>query len=106
MKAYALGHGHSAIDQRPAHAGGPGGKFWEHQRPQPGRERFEEEIRERHGDRADALLDLSIGAQINLSIFPNLLLIGNQIQVIEPLAVDRTQLTWHATTIGGASRTR
>lgn len=100
MKAYALGNGHSVLDQRPAHAGGPGA-FWEDQRPQPGRERFEEEIRERHGSRAKELLDLSIGAQINLSIFPNLLLIGNQIQVVEPLAVDRTQLTWHATTIGG-----
>jgi hypothetical protein len=42
-----------------------------------------------------------VGAQINLNIFPNLLIIGNQVQVVEPLAVDRTELTWHATTIGG-----
>ena len=34
---------------------------------------------------------------MNFTIFPNLLLIGNQIQVLEPLAVDRTLLTWHAT---------
>ncbi|MEH1017713.1 aromatic ring-hydroxylating dioxygenase subunit alpha [Micromonospora sp. CPCC 206060] len=100
MKTYSLGHGHSVIDQRPAYEGPPG-SFWRNQRPQPGRERFEELIRSQYADRADALLDLCVGAQINLSIFPNLLIIGNQIQVIEPLGVDRTQLTWHATTVRG-----
>ena len=99
MKVYSLGNGHSVIDQRPVYDGP--GSFWNNQRPQPGRERFEESVRAEHGDDADRLLDLAIGAQINLSIFPNLLLIGNQIQVVEPMAVDRTQLTWHATTIGG-----
>ncbi|UTT51088.1 MULTISPECIES: aromatic ring-hydroxylating dioxygenase subunit alpha [Rhodococcus] len=99
MKVYSLGNGHSVIDQRPVYEGP--GSFWNNQRPQPGREKFEESIRAQHGDDADRLLDLAIGAQINLSIFPNLLLIGNQIQVVEPMAVDRTQLTWHATTIGG-----
>lgn len=100
MVSYSLGNGHSVIDQRPAHGDEPG-SFWANQRPQPGRESFEEKIRAAHGDDADRLLDLAIGAQINLSIFPNLLIIGNQVQVIEPLAVDRTQLTWHATRIGG-----
>ena len=99
MKSYALGHGHSVIDQRPAYDGP--GSFWANQRPQPGREKFEELIRSRYPEDADRLLDLCVGSQINLSIFPNLLIIGNQIQVIEPLEVDRTQLTWHATTIGG-----
>lgn len=100
MLAYSLGNGHSVIDQRAAHGDAPG-NFWANQRPQPGRERFEEQIRAEHGEDAERLLDLAIGAQINLSIFPNLLIIGNQIQVIEPLGVDRTQLTWHATQIGG-----
>jgi signal transduction histidine kinase len=36
---------------------------------------------------------------MNLNIFPNLLIIGNQVQVIEPLAVDSTQLTWWSTTL-------
>ena len=44
-------------------------------------------------------MDLAIGAQMNLSIFPNLLIIGNQIQVIEPIAVDKTQITFYATTV-------
>ena len=38
---------------------------------------------------------------MNFSIFPNLLLIGNQIQVIEPVTVDRTVLTWYATSADG-----
>ncbi len=99
MRTYMLGNGHSVIDQRPNYDGP--GSFWANQRPQPGREQFEEHIRATHGDDAERLLDLAIGSQINLSIFPNLLVIGNQIQVIEPLGVDRTQLTWQATTIGG-----
>jgi phenylpropionate dioxygenase-like ring-hydroxylating dioxygenase large terminal subunit len=99
MRTSMLGNGHSVIDQRPNYDGP--GSFWANQRPQPGRERFEEQVRANHGDDADRLLDLAIGSQINLNIFPNLLVIGNQIQVIEPLGVDRTQLTWHATTIGG-----
>lgn len=99
MRTYMLGNGHSVIDQRPNYDGP--GSFWANQRPQPGRERFEEKIRAEHGEDADRLLDLAIGSQINLSIFPNLLIIGNQVQVVEPLGVDRTQLTWHATTVGG-----
>lgn len=94
-----LGNGHTFGDQRPAYE--RVGAFWRQQRPQPGREAYEEEVRGRFGERADELLDLVCGAQMNLNIFPNLLLIGNQIQVIEPIAVDRTQLTWHWTTIGG-----
>jgi phenylpropionate dioxygenase-like ring-hydroxylating dioxygenase large terminal subunit len=90
-----LGNGHLLLDQRPAYPGP--GSFWERQRPAPGREHVEERIRRDHGDDATRLLDLSVGAQMNFSIFPNLLLIGNQIQVIEPLTVDRTQLTWYAT---------
>ena len=99
MKVYSLGNGHSVIDQRP-NFDGPG-SIWTNQRPQPGREKFEELIRSKYPEDADRLLDVSAGAQINLSIFPNLLLIGNQIQVIEPLGVERTQLTWNATSIGG-----
>jgi phenylpropionate dioxygenase-like ring-hydroxylating dioxygenase large terminal subunit len=99
MRTYMLGNGHSVIDQRPNYDGP--GSFWANQRPQPGREKLEEHIRAEYGADTDRLLDLCVGSQINLSIFPNLLVIGNQIQVVEPLAVDSTQLTWHATSIGG-----
>lgn len=100
MYCQYLGNGHTFIDQRPSYPEKPG-SFWEQQRPQPGREAVEAEIREHEGDRAEEILDLAIGSQMNLNIFPNLLIIGNQIQVIEPRAVDATQLTWYATTIEG-----
>lgn len=99
MRLYTLGNGHSVIDQRPNYPNA--GDIWRNQRPQPGRERFEEQIRANHPVDADRLLDLCAGSQINLNIFPNLLVIGNQVQVVEPYAVDRTQLVWWATTIGG-----
>jgi phenylpropionate dioxygenase-like ring-hydroxylating dioxygenase large terminal subunit len=99
MYSQYLGNGHSFIDQRPSY-GGPG-SFWDQQRPQPGREVLERSIRARYGTDADRLLDLAIGSQMNINIFPNLLILGNQIQVVEPIAVDRTQLTWHATTVDG-----
>ncbi len=76
MRTYMLGNGHSVLDQRPNYDGP--GSFWANQRPQPGRERFEEQIRANHGDDADRLLDLAVGSQLNLNIFPNLLVIGNQ----------------------------
>ena len=64
-----------------------------------GREAYEEIIKEKYKDKAEQYLDWAVGAQMNLSIFPNLLIIGNQIQVIEPISVDKTRLTWYATTI-------
>lgn len=98
MYCQYLGNGHTFVDQRPTYPDKPGA-YWEQQRPQPGREALEAQIRDREGERADELLDLAIGSQMNLNIFPNLLIIGNQIQVIEPRAADATQLTWYATTI-------
>jgi hypothetical protein len=41
------------------------------------------------------------GAGLNLNIFPNLLIIGNHLQIIEPLSVDSTALSWYGTTIEG-----
>ncbi len=105
MTVQDLGNGHTLLDQRPAYCA-PGttsperGSFWAQQRVGPGRERLEAAIREKYDD-ADVLLDLTVGSQMNLNIFPNLLIIGNQVQVIEPLAVDKTQLTWWSTTLTG-----
>jgi phenylpropionate dioxygenase-like ring-hydroxylating dioxygenase large terminal subunit len=97
MYARYLGNGHSFLDQRPMYPAA--GDYWEQQRPQPGREVLEAHVRERYGEaEATRLLDLVVGAQMNLSIFPNLLIIGNQIQSMEPVAVDRTILTWQSTT--------
>lgn len=98
MYCQYLGNGHTFVDQRPNYPDKPGA-YWDQQRLQPGREFAEAQIRSTEGERADSLLDLAVGAQMNLNIFPNLLIIGNQIQVLEPQSVDATQLTWFATTL-------
>ena len=99
MYSQALGNGHTFIDQRPEmHAD----SAWKRQRPQPGRETYEAQLRQRLGDEeANRLLEVAVGSGMNLNVFPNLLIIGNQIQVVEPIAVDRVQVTWYATTLSG-----
>jgi phenylpropionate dioxygenase-like ring-hydroxylating dioxygenase large terminal subunit len=100
MYVQYLGNGHLFLDQRPSYPERQGA-YWQNQRPQPGREAYEAKVREQWGEKADYLLDLAIGSQMNLTIFPNLLIVGNQINVVEPLSVDRTQQTSYATTIEG-----
>ena len=98
MYQQGLGNGHTFCDQRPA----MGSSMWQQDRPIPGAEAYEAQLRERFGDKeAERLLEYAVGWGMNLNIFPNLLIIGNQIQVIEPIAVDRTQLTWYSTTTAG-----
>ena len=65
----------------------------------PGETRYEQAIRAKLGAKADTALDVVMGSGMNLNIFPNLLIIGNQIQVIEPQRVDLTHLTWYATAL-------
>lgn len=90
-----LGHGHNVQDQRPAMSGG----YWDWIRPMPGMEITEATLVERYGaEQAGDLLNMGPGAGLNLNIFPNLLIIGNHLQVVDPMAVDRTRLTWFGTT--------
>ena len=105
MPVYAFPNGHTFTDQRPNYDKIGSGSYWNQQRPQPGREAYENRIRDREGDKADYYLDVTIGSQMNLNIFPNLLIIGNQIQVLEPITVDQTQLTWYATSVGDLDET-
>lgn len=97
MKVYSLGNGHSVIDQRPEMYKN---SAWNQQRPQPGRESFERNVQNHHSE-PDKVLDMAVGAGMNLNIFPNLLLIGNQIQVIDPISVNKTVLHWYATLLDG-----
>ena len=93
-----LGNGHTVLDQRPGMREG----YWKWIRPFPGMEAFEAVLRERYGDaEAERFLDMGPGAGLNLNIFPNLLVIGNHLQVIEPLTVDSTALSWYGTTLEG-----
>jgi phenylpropionate dioxygenase-like ring-hydroxylating dioxygenase large terminal subunit len=95
-----LGNGHTLLDQRPSmHAQ----SAWERQHVMPGRETLWQQLNRQHGEeRALAMLDASTGSGLNLNIFPNLLIIGNQIQVLEPISVNRTVVHWFSTTLEGA----
>lgn len=99
MYSKDLGNGHTFLDQRPEmHKL----SAWKRQHVMPGYEAMEADLIARFGeDRAIKMLDASTGSGMNLNIFPNLLIIGNQIQMPEPLAVNRTQLTWFSTTLDG-----
>ena len=95
-----LGNGHTLLDQRPAmHAQ----SAWERQHVLPGREILWDQLNQQHGpERALEMLDTSTGSGLNLNIFPNLLIIGNQIQIVEPVAHDQTVVHWFSTTLDGA----
>ncbi len=86
MVSQTLDHGHCVVDQRPGIPGGP----WSTMRQLPTREELEGSLRAQH---LPELLDLATGNMVNLSLFPNLILVGNQLMVVEPLAVDRTRIT-------------
>ena len=92
-------NGHTLLHHRP----GMGPSIWRQARPMPGKEFYEKKIEKKLGKAEGAnALEMAPGYGVNLNIFPNLLLLANQIQVVEPLAVDRTALTWHATRLKGA----
>ena len=95
-----LGNGHTMLDQRPMmHAA----SAWERQHVMPGREVMWDRLKDKYGaERAGEMLDASTGAGMNISIFPNLLILGNQIQLVEPVSVDLTVVHWFSTTLDGA----
>jgi phenylpropionate dioxygenase-like ring-hydroxylating dioxygenase large terminal subunit len=90
-----LGNGHTFLDQRAEID-----SYWQQSAPMPGEQAYERTLREQLGDeRAAAVLEVAVGSGMNLNIFPNLLVIGNQIQVVEPHDVDDTHLVWYATSL-------
>ncbi|HET9044232.1 MAG TPA: Rieske 2Fe-2S domain-containing protein [Burkholderiales bacterium] len=93
-----FGHGHHFKDKRPNVEPRPGA-LWAIEGAAPGMEHYEAKIRARLGDRVARALDLAASLPVNINIFPNLLILGNHIQVIQPLAVDETDLTWYGTAI-------
>jgi phenylpropionate dioxygenase-like ring-hydroxylating dioxygenase large terminal subunit len=97
MLARALGNGHMVVDQRPGIPQGP----WATMRPTPFSEELTDSFLVGGGDSAD--LDLATGSMVNLSLFPNLLFVGNQMLVVEPVAVDRTRLQLWLLTAPGAA---
>ncbi|KWV94502.1 hypothetical protein ASS64_09305 [Erythrobacter sp. AP23] len=92
-----LGNGHTMLDQRPLmHAD----SAWERQHVLPGRESIWSKLNEDLGEEeALKLLNGSTGSGMNLNIFPNLMIIGNQIQVLEPVSVNETIVRWYSTSL-------
>src|SRR2546423_3099068 len=84
-----MGNGHHFKDKRPNLNQRPGG-LWAIESPHPGMEHAEAEFRRRYGARADDLLDLAGSEPVNINVFPNLSLLGNHIQVFEPISVEET----------------
>ena len=89
-----IGNGNTFLDQRQEIK-----RYWDQAAPMPGEESYAGTLRARLGDKAEAALDVVVGSGMNLNIFPNLLIIGNQIQVIEPQSYDSTHLIWYGTTL-------
>lgn len=87
MRAMALGNGHMLVDQTLGIPDGP----WSTMRAVPFREPLEQALVDAGATSAE--LDVATGSMVNLSLFPNLIFVGNQLLVVEPLAVDRTRLS-------------
>src|SRR5579871_2109129 len=110
MYVACFGNGHHFKDKRP-NVEKRAGALWELEAAHPGMEFYEQEIKRKAGASAPRALDLAASEPVNINVFPNLLILGNHIQVIEPLAVDETSATWYATAVvdeggelGGAAR--
>lgn len=90
MISRTLGHGHCVVDQRPGIPAGP----WSTMRPLPTRDALEESL-EASGQGTRENRDLMTGNMVNLSLFPNLIFVGNQMMVVEPLEVGLTRLSYY-----------
>ena len=98
VRVHYFGNGHHFKDKRPALPDHPGA-IWEVEGKHPGMEGYEADIRQRYGDKADGYLDLAAGIPMNINVFPNLLILGNHIQVLEPLSHGETATTWYGTAV-------
>ena len=98
MYVYYFGNGHHYKDKRGNVEARPGA-LWEIEGPHPGMEAIEAEIRARHAARADELLDLASSEPVNINVFPNLHILGNHIQVVQPVSMTETDTTWWGTAV-------
>ncbi len=95
MYSESLPHGHQFLDQRPSLLPSK----WEATRAMPGTEAAVEDLAARYGERVDEVLEQATVAGMNVFVFPNLSLVDNSIGVVQPRAVDRTEVHWHITSL-------
>ncbi len=93
-----MGNGHHFKDKRPNIQKRAGG-LWAVEGPAPGSEHYAEALRRRFGAKAEEILDLASSEPVNINVFPNFSLLGNHIQVFEPISVDETNVTWYGTAV-------
>ena len=98
MYVQYMGNGHHFKDKRPALEKRPGG-LWAIESLHPGMEHVEDKLRSRFGARAESILDLAGSEPVNINVFPNLSLLGNHIQVFQPISVSETDAIWYGTKI-------
>ena len=98
VKLYSFPNAHHFKDKRDTVAKRPGA-LWEIEGLHPGMEHYEAKLRRDYPDRADALLDLASSEPVNINVFPNLHILGNHIQVTQPLSVTETATTWYGTAV-------
>src|ERR671936_848795 len=75
------------------------GGLWAVEGPAPGSEPYADALRRRFGAKAEDILDLASSEPVNINVFPNFSLLGNHIQVFEPISVDETDVTWYGTAV-------
>jgi phenylpropionate dioxygenase-like ring-hydroxylating dioxygenase large terminal subunit len=93
-----FGNGHHFKDKRPNVPKHPGA-LWELEAPHPGMEAFAALITAKLGAQAPRALDLASSEPVNINVFPNLSILGNHIQVFQPISVNETDTTWFGTAI-------
>jgi phenylpropionate dioxygenase-like ring-hydroxylating dioxygenase large terminal subunit len=93
-----MGNGHHYKDKRPNLQRRPGA-LWAIESLHPGMEHVADKLRRRFGARAEELLDLAGSEPVNINVFPNLSLLGNHIQVFQPVSVEETDAVWYGTKI-------
>ncbi|MEI7806311.1 MAG: Rieske 2Fe-2S domain-containing protein [Hyphomicrobiales bacterium] len=98
------GNGHHYKDKRPNLEKRAGG-LWAIESLHPGMEHYAEKLRAKLGAKAEAALDLAGSEPMNINVFPNLSLLGNHIQVIEPVSFEETNAVWYGTKIEDADGT-
>src|SRR6202167_2419565 len=93
-----MGNGHHFKDKRPALEKRPGG-LWAIESLHPGMEHVADKLRGLLGERAEPILDLAGSEPVNINVFPNLSLLGNHIQVFQPVSVGETDSVLYGTKI-------
>ncbi len=73
------------------------GGLWAIESLHPGMEHVSDKLRRRFGEKAEAFLDLAGSEPVNINIFPNLSLLGNHIQVFQPISFEETDTIWYGT---------